>query len=315
MEGLEISEVLLSKIAEVKTFRFDSEYNLKEYLKIIKVIENKQKFFTSFSSLQLLVDASAFYPSLEPYYNTGTLPFLRVADVDTHINYETCIKIPDTLPNVGEFKTLNVLAKGDIVITKGGSIARIGLVDREVAVTRDLIFINSSKLSRIDYTFLFFYLLSYFSNKLLVRSSSMTAQPHLTITLFRDLPIFCPNDDFKTKVVDLFDIAQTHLTKSKALYTQAEDLLLETLDLKDFKPSEEKINIKSFSESFASTGRLDAEYYLQAIQTDEVKDHLKANTQEAADRGAFGAPTFFVGDEMFFGQDRLHFVEEALAVG
>jgi len=60
---------------------------------------------------------------------------------------------------------------------------------------------------------------------------------------------------------------------------------------------------------------LDAEYYLQAIQTDEVKDHLKANTQEAADRGAFGAPTFFVGDEMFFGQDRLHFVEEALAVG
>jgi 2-hydroxychromene-2-carboxylate isomerase len=46
-----------------------------------------------------------------------------------------------------------------------------------------------------------------------------------------------------------------------------------------------------------------------------VKDHLKANTQEAADRGAFGAPTFFVGDEMFFGQDRLHFVEEALAVG
>jgi 2-hydroxychromene-2-carboxylate isomerase len=58
---------------------------------------------------------------------------------------------------------------------------------------------------------------------------------------------------------------------------------------------------------------LDAEYYLNAIKTDEVKELLKANTQEAADRGAFGAPTFFVGDEMFFGQDRLHFVEEALA--
>ncbi len=58
---------------------------------------------------------------------------------------------------------------------------------------------------------------------------------------------------------------------------------------------------------------LDPEYYLNAIQTDDVKEALKANTQEAADRGAFGAPTFLIGDNMHFGQDRLHFVEEDLA--
>jgi 2-hydroxychromene-2-carboxylate isomerase len=40
---------------------------------------------------------------------------------------------------------------------------------------------------------------------------------------------------------------------------------------------------------------------------------LKNNTEEAVKRGAFGAPTFFVSDEMFFGQDRLDFVEAALA--
>ena len=48
------------------------------------------------------------------------------------------------------------------------------------------------------------------------------------------------------------------------------------------------------------------------IQTDPVKETLKANTQAAADRGAFGIPTFFVGDEMFFGKDRLGQVEEEL---
>ena len=58
---------------------------------------------------------------------------------------------------------------------------------------------------------------------------------------------------------------------------------------------------------------LDGDHYLEAINTDEVKRELKNNTQEAADRGAFGAPTFFVGEQMFFGQDRLHFVEEELA--
>ncbi len=42
------------------------------------------------------------------------------------------------------------------------------------------------------------------------------------------------------------------------------------------------------------------------------KDALKAQTQEAIDRGSFGAPTFFVGNEMFIGNDRLDFALEAL---
>jgi 2-hydroxychromene-2-carboxylate isomerase len=45
----------------------------------------------------------------------------------------------------------------------------------------------------------------------------------------------------------------------------------------------------------------------------EVKAQLIANTGEAVARGAFGAPTFFVGEQMFFGQDRLEFVREALS--
>jgi 2-hydroxychromene-2-carboxylate isomerase len=43
-----------------------------------------------------------------------------------------------------------------------------------------------------------------------------------------------------------------------------------------------------------------------------VKDQLKVATQEAVSRGVFGAPTFFVGNQMFWGQDRLDFVKEAL---
>jgi 2-hydroxychromene-2-carboxylate isomerase len=43
------------------------------------------------------------------------------------------------------------------------------------------------------------------------------------------------------------------------------------------------------------------------------KEALKAQTQEAVDRGSFGAPTLFVGQEMFIGNDRLDFAIEALA--
>jgi 2-hydroxychromene-2-carboxylate isomerase len=55
------------------------------------------------------------------------------------------------------------------------------------------------------------------------------------------------------------------------------------------------------------------EEFFAASENPSNKEKLKATTDEAVARGVFGAPTFFVGDEMHFGQDRLDFVEEALA--
>ncbi len=55
-----------------------------------------------------------------------------------------------------------------------------------------------------------------------------------------------------------------------------------------------------------------AEEFFAAAENPANKEKLKATTDEAVARGVFGAPTFFVGDEMHFGQDRLDFVEEAL---
>ncbi|CAD5105777.1 2-hydroxychromene-2-carboxylate isomerase [Zestomonas carbonaria] len=49
------------------------------------------------------------------------------------------------------------------------------------------------------------------------------------------------------------------------------------------------------------------------INDEAVKERLKATTQEAIERGVFGAPSFFVDGELYFGQDRLDFVAEALA--
>ncbi len=49
------------------------------------------------------------------------------------------------------------------------------------------------------------------------------------------------------------------------------------------------------------------------VNDPEVKAALKANTEEAVSRGVFGAPAIFVGETLFFGQDRLDFVREALA--
>ena len=64
----------------------------------------------------------------------------------------------------------------------------------------------------------------------------------------------------------------------------------------------------------ATLGRagLDAGAYVAEFGRQEIKDRLRWNTDDAVARGAFGVPTIFVGERMFFGQDRLHFVRAAL---
>ena len=51
---------------------------------------------------------------------------------------------------------------------------------------------------------------------------------------------------------------------------------------------------------------------LELIQTPKVKDQLIENTQSSVERGTFGSPTFYVGNEIFFGKDRLRDVEEMI---
>ena len=58
---------------------------------------------------------------------------------------------------------------------------------------------------------------------------------------------------------------------------------------------------------------LDPDVHLRRAADPEAKGALLAATKYAVSRGAFGAPTFFVGDEIFFGQDRLDWVEAAAA--
>ncbi len=70
-------------------------------------------------------------------------------------------------------------------------------------------------------------------------------------------------------------------------------------------------DIKEVAAVLAAAG-LDPQKFGNRLQDQDVKDRLKATTDEAVARGVFGAPTSFVDDLMFFGNDRLPFVEMAL---
>lgn len=110
--------------------------------------------------------------------------------------------------------------------------------------------------------------------------------PINTLTLMRGAAGYQNDERFERYVQAMFE----------ALWTQQKNLskpevVAEVLSAAGFDPAE----------------------FERLINDEVVKERLKTTTEEAIKRGVFGAPTFFVGSEMHFGQDRLDFVAESLA--
>lgn len=75
---------------------------------------------------------------------------------------------------------------------------------------------------------------------------------------------------------------------------------------------DEDISRREVIASIASSAGFDGTRLIEAADANPARDELAALTEGAIARGVFGAPTFFVGDEMFWGKDRLDFVERWL---
>lgn len=120
-----------------------------------------------------------------------------------------------------------------------------------------------------------------------------------------DLSDFQFNDHFPVNTIGI--MRGLIAAKSLDCETLYIDVVLSSMWERNLKMDDPDVMINAWSE-----GGLDAAAILELIQKDTIKEQLKANTQAAAARGAFGIPTFFVGNEMFFGKERLGQVEEAL---
>jgi 2-hydroxychromene-2-carboxylate isomerase len=91
-----------------------------------------------------------------------------------------------------------------------------------------------------------------------------------------------------------------------------EDAYIAAVEAAMWEQGEKMDDLEVVSRVLRAAG-LDADRLLSATQDPEVKAELVENTEAAVARGVFGIPTFFVDEEMFFGKDRLHQVEDEAA--
>lgn len=272
MEGLEASIVAKSyAIGAASTRRLDPEYFKKQYIADEEAIAERGALFRTASDIGISVDASAFYPGIEDFYGSGELPFYRVGDVDGIIDEDRALRIPQDL--CARYPTLKLVHPGDILFTKGGAIDRTGYVKSTGAASRDLIFLNTSRLPENERLCLFAYFRTDLFRRLLTRSSSQTTQPHLTVTLVRELPLFVGSPSLGEAIGGLINSAYRHLDYARAKVAEAEASLLIALGLSNWRPPEPLTYTARASTAFAS-GRIDAQYFMPAKE--QVRQSLIA---------------------------------------
>lgn len=112
-----------------------------------------------------------------------------------------------------------------------------------------------------------------------------------------------PHFPFQTLMLQRMLVAESDMDKRRALM----DLLLPPL----WEDGLDPMDPKALHGVFNAAG-FDAKPLMARAQAKDVKDALKENTENAVSRGVFGIPTFFIGEEMFFGKERLDQMEELL---
>lgn len=257
MDGLECSEVMLSKIDLGD--RFDSEYFTKNYLHIS---EQLAKVPTKLIGKISTTVASAFYPAATQLYSIGDTAFARCVDC---VNYPIISKDQDAkfekIPYAfaAESKGISILKNEDIIITKVGTPCYASIITEysEIALSRTVL--GLTNIHDIDPYYLVIFLRCKYGFEQLFRQRELTIQYQLTLPRVKAINVYDAGESFQKDIrkvcMKFIECAQ----KAKKVYDEAHSIVSTILDLPEFP--QKNISIKMKSSSFSETGRLDAEYY------------------------------------------------------
>lgn len=258
---------------ENRTFRIDSNFFIKKSLSVDNKIKSMNHFYISEENIV----SGPFGSSLksDAYLNAG-VPFIRIENIKNGFSIST-----DNLIYISEFDNSRLkssqLFEDDLILSKvGNTIGYYARVDSNIKncnISENNIGIKLNSYNRDVKHYIMTFLNSKYGNILTLRRISGNAQPKLNVFDISEIPIPQFNEEFYKKISDKIIKADELKQHSKSLYSQAEDLLLNELGLKDWRPKNTLHTTKKFSD-FVQSGRLDAEYYQPKY--DEIEKAIKS---------------------------------------
>lgn len=274
LEGLEISEVLLSEVLkDNNTNRIDSEYFKKEFLNFFKNIPDLEPlanfvedgYRVVYESTEI-VDSDLGQRMNLPYFLQATdleTPFIRTDNL-FYVNESEWNRYPK-----GRIK------RGELLIEVKGKLEKVSIVPDDFP-EKTLVSGSLFKLTvneRINKHVLLCYLICKYGVAFKDRYKTNLLISYISKPDLYRIPIPNFSLQFQNEIDRRFKSLYEKQKQSKSLYSEAEEILLSELGIKDWQPNSASVNIKQLKESFLASGRLDAEYYQPKY--DEIENIIK----------------------------------------
>lgn len=266
LEGLEISEVNFQETLTNKDFRTDSDFWTKA---------PKQNHNLAYAAIGSILTTSQYGISIEMNEDGVGYPIYRMNEIHNML----CDFDVNKCANIGtdEFNLFS-LNDRDVLFNRTNSfewVGRTGLFRKQEG--KDFVF--ASYLVRFvpdEKKILPEYLVAFLSSRYGIwdirrRARHSINQTNVNPEEVKAIQIPLLSNDIQKRIKTCFDLATENLLAAERQYANADTLLLDALNLADFSPSTENTNIKSFHESFAASGRLDAEHYQPKFDELEAK--------------------------------------------
>lgn len=260
-------------LAHNEVFRFDSNYFQKEFLLDEDLIRSKHSKSLKALGVNLLSFGAYSLTNSVSYKESG-VPFIRGINMKNGTIDFSDMMFIDNEANKLLWKS-EVLPE-TVLLSMSGTIGDVAIASKNwtypVNANQDIAKVHTD--GTIDPYYLYIFFLSKFGQNYLRREARGSVQQHVFLSQIEQFEIPILSNEFIGLVREHVLKQEQYLSSSIFKYKQAEILLLETLGLQDFEPSQEPVNIKGFNESFGATGRLDAEYYQVKYEQVEQKIRL-----------------------------------------
>ena len=152
---------------------------------------------------------------------------------------------------------------GMVLLSMSGTIGDVAIASKNwkypINSNQDIAKIDTA--GKINPYFLYSFLLSKFGQNYLIREARGSVQQHVFLSQIENFEVPVFSSGFDSGIQKLVEDSDEVLNNSQSQYFQAEKTLLNALGIESFAATLESVNIKSFKNSFADTGRLDAEHY------------------------------------------------------
>ena len=270
LDGLEAVELRLSEVLEDnKLFRIEAEFFKKEYLSIEKKF-NKAPLLSD--NTKRIVCGPFGSAILDETYKESGVAVIRPFNIKNYqVEKDNIVYISE---NDVQEKNLKLFTKNTIFFSRVGDVkCGIFTENKQVTISPNIIAVEVDEEKYNPY-FLTIFFNSIYGYLQILRELKIAAQPTISTERLRKLKLPTLSLTFQNKIGDIFLKVYKLKNESETLYKQAENLLLEELGLFGYEPSVQNVSVKSFTESFGESGRLDSEYYLPKY--DELVEKIKS---------------------------------------